>query len=520
MRSSSSNKRVHATESRPKASVLGGFRKRAFSSRHSSAFQQLGSAGAVMAVALVLCVSIALVGPLAILLAVIGLVILTCACLRPKIFVAVAVLFVLFQRTLQEQFASGLLDYGDEAIVVVAALVFPILRIITRSRLRQIPGQTWFLLFALVGAISSLVAGVPVILATQGAFLLLKGAIFGWAVAQIDWSKHDLKALVRIGATVSVALILGGGINALAPGAWNAVFVPGTDWGQRYGLTPITSLFAHPGYFGTTMALIAIATVSYQLCIKTTSMSRFILLGSLAALLLTFRRKALIGILGAGSALWLRFRPLGLIATVVLVVPIVVIVGADAITATVDLTYNEYLVNPDAVARVRLTVDAPQVALQHFPFGAGFGRFGSAIARQNYSPEYYALGYPGVWGLGPTAESGKFLTDTFWPAIMGEAGFLGFVLYAAGLVAIARKFFGESRVGQSDSWLRWIALTGFGWTIELAIESLAGPIFSAVPTFAVFFFVVGLTTAVFAARDQELMLVATPRRKSRRAGTR
>jgi hypothetical protein len=457
------------------------------------------------AVALGLGGGIMLVGPLVMMIGVIALLVLLCAVLRPKLFVGAAVLFILFQRTIQAQLDTGIIDYADEVIVVLAVGIFPLSRLIHRSKLRRIPGQTWFLLFAGVGAVSSLVAGVPFVLATQGAFLLLKGAVFGWSVAQINWSREDLRAVVRVCASVAVVLIVGGGINAVVPGAWNRLVVPGTDWGERYGLTPITSLFAHPGYFATTMALVAIGTISYQLCIKSSAVSRFILAGSLIALILTFRRKALIGIVGAGSALWLRFRPIGLIATVVLIVPIVLIVGADAITATVDLTYNEYFINPDAVARIRLTVDAPQVALQHFPLGAGFGRFGSAIARQNYSPEYYALGYPNVWGLGPTAESGKFLTDTFWPAILGEAGFLGFILYAGALFAVARSFFKESRTNQSDKWIRWIALTGFGWTIELAIESLAGPIFSAVPTFALFFFVVGLATAVTAERDESLV---------------
>ena len=49
-----------------------------------------------------------------------------------------------------------------------------------------------------------------------------------------------------------------------------------------------------------------------------------------------------------------------------------------------------------------------------------------------------ARGYPTIWGLGRTAEDGRFLTDTEWPAIIGETGFFGAAAFAVGLFGIYR----------------------------------------------------------------------------------
>ena len=119
-------------------------------------------------------------------------------------------------------------------------------------------------------------------------------------------------------------------------------------------------------------------------------------------------------------------------------VPVAAVVLAAPLGQVVTTTYNDYLGNGNPEARTVLTRDSFAVAAAHFPGGAGFGRFGSAVAATNYSPEYVARGYPDIWGLGRTAEDGRFLTDTEWPAIIGETGFFGALAFALGLAGIYR----------------------------------------------------------------------------------
>ncbi len=79
-----------------------------------------------------------------------------------------------------------------------------------------------------------------------------------------------------------------------------------------------------------------------------------------------------------------------------------------------------------------LTKDSIVLAAEHFPLGTGFGSFGSTIAAQYYSPLYEQLGYPNNYGMGPVGS--MFLTDSFWPEIIAQFGFIGTVLFIGILI--------------------------------------------------------------------------------------
>lgn len=75
-------------------------------------------------------------------------------------------------------------------------------------------------------------------------------------------------------------------------------------------------------------------------------------------------------------------------------------------------------------------------ALTYFPVGAGFGTYGTAVARDTYSALYTRYEFYRYWGL---AEEGGFMTDNYWPAIMGEFGFLGLLLNVVLIALVCRK---------------------------------------------------------------------------------
>ena len=160
-------------------------------------------------------------------------------------------------------------------------------------------------------------------------------------------------------------------------------------------------------------------------------------------------------------------------------------------------TYENYVVAGEETARTRLTVDSVTLAVQHFPFGVGFGRFGSAIAADDYSIEYARLGYETVRGLGGPGNPnnhGRWLTDTQWPAIVGEAGIVGAVFFAAGLARIFMTFRQAGRAAHLP--LRLLGLTGMGWTINILIESVAFPVFVTAPTSALLFGLAAITYVI------------------------
>ena len=91
----------------------------------------------------------------------------------------------------------------------------------------------------------------------------------------------------------------------------------------------------------------------------------------------------------------------------------------------------------------------------YFPVGAGFGSYGTFAARQYWSPLYNTYSFSNYYGL--SRQFGDFLTDDYWPAIIGEFGFFGTLLMATIIVAIFRVVI---RSTKSNSISRFSALFG------------------------------------------------------------
>lgn len=72
-----------------------------------------------------------------------------------------------------------------------------------------------------------------------------------------------------------------------------------------------------------------------------------------------------------------------------------------------------------------------KLANQYFPLGTGFASFGSDMAARYYSPIYVELGWSGTWGLG---QGSGYLNDNFFASILGQFGWIGFILYLTVLV--------------------------------------------------------------------------------------
>lgn len=92
---------------------------------------------------------------------------------------------------------------------------------------------------------------------------------------------------------------------------------------------------------------------------------------------------------------------------------------------------------PGGFARNELTLKAAAIANDTFPFGAGFATYGSAVTAgfEYYSPLYYQYGLSTVQGLSPGHAS--FLSDTFWPTVLGQFGWLGMACFIGCIILLA-----------------------------------------------------------------------------------
>lgn len=72
----------------------------------------------------------------------------------------------------------------------------------------------------------------------------------------------------------------------------------------------------------------------------------------------------------------------------------------------------------------------PNVMMDYFPLGPGFGTFNTEAAAQFYSPLYVKYGLDYIWGMREIDyhTDADFLHDTFYPAL-SQFGILGFILY-------------------------------------------------------------------------------------------
>jgi O-antigen ligase len=76
-------------------------------------------------------------------------------------------------------------------------------------------------------------------------------------------------------------------------------------------------------------------------------------------------------------------------------------------------------------ARVVFYVTSFTLASRYFPMGVGFGNFGGFSAESYNSSVYTSMGFNKYWWF----KQDKFLTDTYYPHVLGEAGYLGLAAY-------------------------------------------------------------------------------------------
>jgi hypothetical protein len=436
----------------------------------------------------------------------------------PKFAAVLTLVIVLLDQSLVQLSGVSELSYLDEAAVLLCMVVFLLRRIAGGQHLRRLPGTAWFGLYILAGALSSIGNHVPPLLALGGCLLLIKGPLLALAFAQLDWTPADARRAVRIGATGLVVVLVCAAMNLLMPDAWSsALALEGDTMTIRFaGLLSLVGPFVHPSAFGQICALAVAAVIAYRSVVRTGIGSAILLTATGLATLLSFRRAAVAGMITAGAAarLTVPARRTSTALVVVLAAPALLLVLWDTLVSIVQYTYEDYIAAAGTAARSVMYIDSVGIALSHAPLGVGFSRYGSFLAGVFYSPEYQARGYEAVWGLGPDRPGEQtFLTDTFWPAILGETGFLGLVGYAAGLFVLGRAGLRLFR-GSRDPYVAWLGVVMVAWSVEYFVESLGSAVYTTPPSFGLLFGVAGIVTTLL-DRKQE----AAPDRSRAEVGT-
>jgi hypothetical protein len=133
--------------------------------------------------------------------------------------------------------------------------------------------------------------------------------------------------------------------------------------------------------------------------------------------------------------------------------------------------YKKYFVNGVKVnvgksPRLLFLEGGTQLFKEYFPFGTGFGTFGSGSAANYYSQLYYDMGFDEVGGMSPSDP--RFLNDTFWPMIAAQLGLFGTIAYVLLLFGVLAELCHRAK----ESGNSYIRLAALFYAVNVLVSSI------------------------------------------------
>lgn len=251
----------------------------------------------------------------------------------------------------------------------------------------------------------------------------------------IDIPEYLLEFILKTFEYIGFLSLFVACINMLLPSIYTNLIV----WNSisyRYGIITPASIFEHPGTYGWFMMVMAAFYYSKYLSSKNKIPFLFFVLFTVFALF--SMRAKVIGSLIITIIIGRFFNnknwniKLKYIFSSLILSSTILLVASDFLL----YTYYHYFTfsGTEFTPRAAFNIYSVDILKNYFPLGVGFSKFGSHYARVYYSEYYYEYGMNYLHGMRP--EWPVFGTDTFWPAIIGETGFIGVVIYISFLLII------------------------------------------------------------------------------------
>jgi hypothetical protein len=135
-------------------------------------------------------------------------------------------------------------------------------------------------------------------------------------------------------------------------------------------------------------------------------------------------------------------------------------------------TVQEYgTADPYGNARWALHYTSVLIARDRFPFGAGLATFGSHASKLFYSETYGQYGLSNMFGL--SERYSEYITDTFWPMVLGEGGVFCLAGYATFFVLLITAMWRAARRSADDPSSIFLATTTLLLLVGSLLESTA-----------------------------------------------
>lgn len=337
-----------------------------------------------------------------------------------KKFIALFILFLilLFQNILEQYI--WLFKFFDEALIGILFLIYLYKQFIVGIKINEereeliknnimiIIAMIIILTVGLSGNIIYKYQTIPAVIADI--ILVFKGFITYVLVSMIfcdiSFEKYHkyINNTLRVIVIISTSMIL---IN------YPLNIFPIKD--IRYGLPSQRLFFSEPTYLAT-VAISIIILLTFLM--KSYSKNIYYILAMCFVVASTLRSKAIIFI-----AVYLILYYLIILKELRLNKKIIIIISIAAILVG-GVKIGTYLSNTDW-ARPALMLNSLKISSDHFPIGGGFATFATWNSGVYYSPLYYTYNLNNTWGLQP--DFYMFVGDTYWPAILGQFGYIGLI---------------------------------------------------------------------------------------------
>ena len=342
---------------------------------------------------------------------------------------AIMTLF-LFQTLLENYFSQA--SYIDEGLAALFFGVFVLDLIVSgEARIRELAVCFLILWATAAGLYGNWKFGIQ---DTNSAIYLDIISHFKYAMLYLGVTSAVRKRRWNVAEAARIPVLLAKGylIVLFVFGVLN-IFVDLGMYGEiRYGLRNYSFVFGTPGIVTNTVLYI-IMLLLLDSALHEGRPNKSFLLMAIAVLIMVIKSRSLIL---AATALILfesfvlekkqdmRLRILG----------IAIIGGLIGYPQYQNYFVNGVTANRGTAPRQLFWQGGLRLFQEYFPYGTGFGTFGSSTAATNYSQLYYILEFNTVTGMQPTNT--KYLNDTFWPMIFTQLGLIGMIPYILLMIII------------------------------------------------------------------------------------
>ena len=316
---------------------------------------------------------------------------------------------LILQDVLQQYFI--ILKYLDEFVAYVLGMIAIFILLTSKKKLLTKYEKKILIiiiLFMIIGIFMQLISNIQEPKYAFIDFLLFFKSIFAYLTIRILFKDIDYeKCKKKLNKYVKVFTILVFAVYLL-----NYVFKFYPLVETRYGIKVYEIMFSHVTF----LVAFAVCNIAILKINMNNSTNKYIVM-NLGLILFTLRSKAILFLVVYLYVFIVRKKKK--------ISFIEIIMAMISMSIVFYSTFKEKMV--DGYARSILTKYSFIIAKDYFPFGSGFGTFASDISGKYYSKIYYNYSINNTYGLSEGNTS--FVSDTFWPMVLGETGVLGLVMF-------------------------------------------------------------------------------------------